>query len=605
MRYEELRKDRCIYENKAAGISVYYGVLLTTGLNIVIKELQFYTADDASEAVAEALGQTRVNSHPNVTTLYGVALSQRDDKFYVCLAIERLDTDLFQEIERRALARSLWEEKQLWNYLYQVVSALEYAQNLGLCHRDVKPQNLFLSSDLLTIKVGDFGSASQTYRTHIVSTIKGSPYFLSPVLKRAFLNSHGRADLKVHHDPYKSDVYSLGLTWLYMAKLGPSSGLAHIERLGQCAKSEIASLMYSSSFKDLLGCMLVEDESARPDFCQLKEWLWGSPVPEPPLRSSDLSTSASSPRPSQDPLLCLSSSVPVDPQSKLDCDKRPVSYQPYDFQLAMDEYPQSLRHISPHTLINSLNSVFDSAKFTYLVSNYSLLAHVEYPPSIYQPSPIDLINSLNSVFDEEKFAYLLGNYALVAHFNVLARCQNCKCNYYMSFTDEYPSVPDLLFCSETCFKDYSSHLNSGEQSIQRVNHEIEGVVQPTESMKNLQRELKTSFLQRIAENKCIVCGKHQIVNLELNACKKCIDRQEKRYSKMKHEECPQCRKKWLKETRLERLFERRQRRYITLPCKHKLCSLECLRERVQRVARCPVCQTSIDDKYLQFMKVSV
>ena len=149
---------RCLYTNKSSNVTVYQAELIARGQSIIIKELLFSSLGDASEAVEEALKQTRLNAHPNVATVYGAALNQRNDQYIVCLAIERLDTDLFQETERRANARTPWTEQQLWDLLYPVIDALDYSQSLGLCHRDIKHQNLFLGSNG-TIKVGDFGSA--------------------------------------------------------------------------------------------------------------------------------------------------------------------------------------------------------------------------------------------------------------------------------------------------------------------------------------------------------------------------------------------------------------------------------------------------------------
>jgi len=225
MRQEDVRILRCLYTNKFSNVTVYQAELIARGQSIIIKELLFSSLGDASEAVEEALKQTRLNAHPNVATMYGASLNQRNDQYIVCLAIERLETDLFQETERRANAHTPWTEQQLWDLLYPVIDALDYSQSLGLCHRDIKPQNLFLGSDG-TIKVGDFGSARLCTSQVQISTIKGSPYFLSPILKAAYLQSMGRTDLQVQHNAFKSDVYSLGLTWLYMAKLRVSEGLA-------------------------------------------------------------------------------------------------------------------------------------------------------------------------------------------------------------------------------------------------------------------------------------------------------------------------------------------------------------------------------------------
>ena len=44
-------------------------------------------------------------------------------------------------------------------YMYQVMRALSYLHLIGICHRDIKPQNLLIDPATQHLKLGDFGSA--------------------------------------------------------------------------------------------------------------------------------------------------------------------------------------------------------------------------------------------------------------------------------------------------------------------------------------------------------------------------------------------------------------------------------------------------------------
>nr|UXY87975.1 glycogen synthesis kinase-like kinase [Cryptomonas curvata] len=44
-------------------------------------------------------------------------------------------------------------------YMYQVIRALSYLHLIGICHRDIKPQNLLIDPATQHLKLGDFGSA--------------------------------------------------------------------------------------------------------------------------------------------------------------------------------------------------------------------------------------------------------------------------------------------------------------------------------------------------------------------------------------------------------------------------------------------------------------
>lgn len=44
-------------------------------------------------------------------------------------------------------------------YMYQLLRSLAYIHSLGICHRDIKPQNLLLNPMTGILKLCDFGSA--------------------------------------------------------------------------------------------------------------------------------------------------------------------------------------------------------------------------------------------------------------------------------------------------------------------------------------------------------------------------------------------------------------------------------------------------------------
>lgn len=88
------------------------------------------------------------------------------------------------------------------DYMIQLSSALYYAHQHSIVHRDVKPDNLYVMSDG-TIKLGDFGIA-QTYnevKKDKNKEIIGSVHYLAPEITRGYAASA------------QSDIYAAGVTF--------------------------------------------------------------------------------------------------------------------------------------------------------------------------------------------------------------------------------------------------------------------------------------------------------------------------------------------------------------------------------------------------------
>ena len=89
------------------------------------------------------------------------------------------------------------------DYMIQLASALDYAHQHGIVHRDVKPDNLYVMGDG-TIKLGDFGIAQTDATSQITSKdseIVGSVHYLAPEI------TSGKPATG------QSDIYSAGVTF--------------------------------------------------------------------------------------------------------------------------------------------------------------------------------------------------------------------------------------------------------------------------------------------------------------------------------------------------------------------------------------------------------
>lgn len=131
-------------------------------------------------------------SHPNVVNVFDVG----EDRGVYYIVMELVEGITLKDYINRKGKLSV---KEATSIAIQVSLGLEAAHNRGIVHRDVKPQNIIISTDG-KVKLSDFGIAKATSSNTISSNVMGSVHYSSPEQVRG-----GYSD-------YKSDIYSLGIT---------------------------------------------------------------------------------------------------------------------------------------------------------------------------------------------------------------------------------------------------------------------------------------------------------------------------------------------------------------------------------------------------------
>ena len=131
-------------------------------------------------------------THPNIVNVFDVG----DDGGVYYIVMELIEGITLKEYISKKGRLSI---KEATSIAIQVSMGLEAAHSHGIVHRDVKPQNIIISTDG-KVKVTDFGIARAASSNTISSNVMGSVHYSSPEQVRG-----GYSD-------EKSDIYSLGIT---------------------------------------------------------------------------------------------------------------------------------------------------------------------------------------------------------------------------------------------------------------------------------------------------------------------------------------------------------------------------------------------------------
>ena len=121
------------------------------------------------------------------------------------------------------------------------------------------------------LKICDFGNARILKRDGIIiQKIRGSELFMSPILFKGYRSGKQQ----IRHNTYKSDVYSLGVCFLFAASLsfeGPNViREVYDMKIIRRVLNQQLKRRYSQNLINLIFTMLQVDENKRPDFTQLE-----------------------------------------------------------------------------------------------------------------------------------------------------------------------------------------------------------------------------------------------------------------------------------------------------------------------------------------------
>jgi len=124
------------------------------------------------------------NPHSNIVALKHCFYSQgeKQDELYLNLVLEFVPETVYSISRHHQKSKIQLPVLYVKLYMYQLCRALSHIHSMGICHRDIKPQNLLLNPENHQLKLCDFGSAKALVKGEPNVSYICSRYYRAPEL---------------------------------------------------------------------------------------------------------------------------------------------------------------------------------------------------------------------------------------------------------------------------------------------------------------------------------------------------------------------------------------------------------------------------------------
>lgn len=244
---------------------VFAAVSVNTGEQVALKKIDKRRNHFDVRIVAREIFAGNQLHHPGIVEYKG--FFETENNFYLVLELIN-GLDLHGFMEKRGF-RPLTED-EVRSIMKQLVDILLFCHKQGICHRDIKWENILLQQDG-TVKLIDFGLSVHAKPSDLCTDWVGSPNFVAPEVNAAKLE-------KMPYSPFKADVFSLGVVFygLMFGSLsiesvpeGDFSTIRWPDKTMSCFPNFV-----SRAAKDLMAQMLNPDYCSRVSLEEISNHRW-------------------------------------------------------------------------------------------------------------------------------------------------------------------------------------------------------------------------------------------------------------------------------------------------------------------------------------------
>ena len=194
---------------------------------------------------------------------------------HIFIIMEYVDgIDLFDAIKAE---KNIFSEEKARYYLKHIVSGVQHCHDRGVCHNDLKLENVLVAKT--GVKICDFGFSASYYYALDPVRIVGSLGYFAPELINKKLDSDG-TKVNIYSDNTKVDIWCIGVMLFVMLcghypfeeKNEPKNITKHLRNILKC-KYELPDHLSADSI-DLIKKILVANPGERPSLQEILSHKW-------------------------------------------------------------------------------------------------------------------------------------------------------------------------------------------------------------------------------------------------------------------------------------------------------------------------------------------
>lgn len=177
-------ESECLYSAERVIGNGSFGVVYQASVNLTGETVAIKKVLQDRRYKNRELQIMRMVSHPNIVSVRDCFYSRGEKRheIYLNLVMEYIPETIYQTVRNHSRAKQQIAMTYIRVYVYQMCRALAYVHSLGICHRDIKPQNLLLDPRTHVVKLCDFGSAKILQKAEANVSYICSRYYRAPEL---------------------------------------------------------------------------------------------------------------------------------------------------------------------------------------------------------------------------------------------------------------------------------------------------------------------------------------------------------------------------------------------------------------------------------------